>query len=77
MKKYVMNKLVHHNGKPYVKGQEIKKGDDGFEALVSGGHAEVIEFRGDGEPMNESVAEAQAEGGESEPSEKASGKRRR
>ncbi len=51
---FLLNKNVLHNGKSYPKGSEIKKGDDGFEALVKNGHAE------------EAKSVAHAEGGSSE-----------
>lgn len=37
---YVMNKNVEHNGKAYLKGQEIKPGDAGFDIIVKAGHAD-------------------------------------
>ncbi len=46
MKKYVMNKNVEHNGKPYPKGTEIKESDDGFKNLVQAGHADELEVSG-------------------------------
>lgn len=61
MKKYVMNKNVMHGGKMYANGVEIGEGDPGFKELVQSGHATVMTFRGEGEPVNESVVEVQPE----------------
>lgn len=61
MKKYVMNKNVFHNKKNYPQGTEIVASDDGFKELVQAGHATVMAFRAEGEPVNESVVEQQVE----------------
>lgn len=44
MKKYLMNKNVNHNGKDYLKGSEIKEGDDGFKSIVDSGHTDSFDF---------------------------------
>ena len=60
MKKYVMNKNVEHNGKPYSKGQEIKPSDEGFKSIVQAGHADEIGFSND-EPSMPPKAEVEVE----------------
>jgi hypothetical protein len=43
MKKYVMNKNVMHDGKQFLKGDEI----DGKHPLVADGHADELVFKGE------------------------------
>lgn len=55
-----LNKDVLHNGKSYLKGSKIKSSDEGFKAIVDGGHADPLDV--------EEKAEAPAEVVESQDS---------
>lgn len=69
MKKHVMNKNVHHNGKLYEKGKQIKESDEGFKAIVDKGHADAISF--DEEPASDEGGESQEQSSEpGQPSKK-------
>lgn len=52
---FVVNKNISHNGKDYLNGSEIKKGDAGFDELVKAGHA--VEVSGSSKAQAEPVPE--------------------
>ena len=51
--KYVFNKNVTHRGVRYAAGDEIKKGDEGFDILVGSGHLDKVEGHKEVEPKAE------------------------
>ena len=67
--KAILNKNVVHNGKAYDKGSKISAGDDGYEALVNAGHANLV-----AQEKEEQGEEQMPEGSESEEQSEPSGK---
>ena len=43
MKKFVMNKNVDHNNKPYAKGVVVNEGEKDFKVLLANGHLDEVQ----------------------------------